>query len=324
MFRIAWLGRGFCATALIGVLISAASAWASLSSLDDFDDNTCNTNFWNVHTSLSGSVSETNQRLEYMSSGASGDVDNVGVYRLKVPLPYDQTWAVTLDVYVEAYAAAPLTACYGMEFTVTNSADADDILWLTLDRGEDNPSAFWCMFRETNGVEVNEYYGYNAPDSGTMKLIWDGTRFRGYYDEGSGWQGFAPISVGDWGMGVGSTFTLSIGGYDNNCSFALDDGAKMYADNFVLAPEPVTPGDANLDGVVDDADLSLLLANWSQDVTGEPDGGWGKGEFDASAPVQDADLSLLLANWTGSGAIPEPASLSLLAVGAVALIRRRR
>ena len=86
-------------------------------------------------------------------------------------------------------------------------------------------------------------------------------------------------------------------------------------------------GDANRDGVVDDADLSLLLANWNQDVTRDPDGGWGKGEFDASAPVQDADLSLLLANWTGSPdsvGIPEPAALSLLTVSAVVLVRRRR
>ena len=85
---------------------------------------------------------------------------------------------------------------------------------------------------------------------------------------------------------------------------------------------PLT-GDANLDGVVDDADLSLLLANWNQDRTGDPDGGWGKGEFDGTAPVEDADLSLLLANWTVAGAVPEPASVLLFIGGAWALKRRR-
>ena len=46
-------------------------------------------------------------------------------------------------------------------------------------------------------------------------------------------------------------------------------------------------------------------------------------------PVNDDDLSLLLANWNaatppvGGSAVPEPATLALLAVGSLALIRRR-
>ena len=86
-----------------------------------------------------------------------------------------------------------------------------------------------------------------------------------------------------------------------------------------------TPGDADCDGGIDDNDLSLLLAHWSEDATGDPDGGWAKGEFDGAAPILDDDLSLLLANWTGSASgVPEPATLVLLAAGAAALIRRQR
>ena len=93
----------------------------------------------------------------------------------------------------------------------------------------------------------------------------------------------------------------------------------------VLAPW--LDGDANGDGLVDDQDLSLLLANWGQDATGDPDGGWGRGEFNGATPVDDSDLSLLLANWSASsGAIgvPEPAVLGLLAVGGLSMLRRRR
>ncbi len=56
-------------------------------------------------------------------------------------------------------------------------------------------------------------------------------------------------------------------------------------------------GDANLDGAVDDNDLSLLLANWAAGTT------WATGNFidtvGGGATVNDDDLSLLLANWTG-------------------------
>ena len=80
-------------------------------------------------------------------------------------------------------------------------------------------------------------------------------------------------------------------------------------------------GDADGDGDVDDDDLSLLLANWGSDTAG-----WGQGEFNGIPPVNDDDLSLLLANWTGAlpGAVPEPATMTILAAGALILSRRRK
>ena len=100
--------------------------------------------------------------------------------------------------------------------------------------------------------------------------------------------------------------------------------ATLGVDN-ITAVVPLL-GDADLDGDVDDNDLSLLVANWRQDATGDPDGGWGRGEFNNIAPIGDDDLSLLLANWTRvvAAATPEPATLALLALTAPALWRRRR
>ena len=118
---------------------------------------------------------------------------------------------------------------------------------------------------------------------------------------------------------TGAVLSSSSNAYDTS---AHDPFLTVTADLGIAVERLV--GDANLDGVVNDADLSLLLASWNQDRTGDPDGGWGNGEFDGTAPVQDADLSLLLANWTGAGAVPEPATLTVLALGGLAVLRRRR
>jgi len=82
------------------------------------------------------------------------------------------------------------------------------------------------------------------------------------------------------------------------------------------------PGDADLNGIVDADDLSVLLANW--DLPSD----WTTGDFDGSGVASDNDLSVLLSNWSDSPSaprsVPEPTTLALLAFGGLAAMRRRR
>ena len=80
--------------------------------------------------------------------------------------------------------------------------------------------------------------------------------------------------------------------------------------------------DFNDDGVIDDLDLTILATHW------QTTGGHGDGDANDDGFIDDLDLTALATEWpTGDldvSAVPEPAMLSLLVLGAAALIRRKR
>lgn len=82
------------------------------------------------------------------------------------------------------------------------------------------------------------------------------------------------------------------------------------------------PGDANEDGNVDLQDFSLLKANFGA-TTGAL---WSEGDFNGDGAVDLQDFSLLKANFGAAAGnnIPEPTMMSLLALGSLALIRKKR
>jgi hypothetical protein len=86
-------------------------------------------------------------------------------------------------------------------------------------------------------------------------------------------------------------------------------------------------GDANLDGITNIADFSLLSANFNQ--TGST---WSRGDFNFDGVTSIADFSVLAANFnqaaTGAtlrgSAVPEPASLVAFIVALLLCGRRRK
>ncbi len=108
----------------------------------------------------------------------------------------------------------------------------------------------------------------------------------------------------------------------NGSASPLEDCEFVFAfvsyDN-ELAPLAKIPGDANLDGKVDNLDATVLAANWQT-----PEGAtWETGDFNDDGRVDDVDATLLAANWQcgleGSKSVPEPSTYAMITIGIICM-----
>ena len=130
-------------------------------------------------------------------------------------------------------------------------------------------------------------------------------------------------------LGYADNATLPLGAYTSFHGAAVDKTAVLIA--FTRT------GDANLDGVVNDDDVTILGATYSPGV---PQPSWALGDFDYNGFVDDDDVTLLNAFYdpsapplnspaapgaggelhSGVSAVPEPSTVALLTVLAAVLL----
>ena len=144
-----------------------------------------------------------------------------------------------------------------------------------------------------------------------------------------------PYIPGDTDHSGGSTLnTLDIDAIYQHFGAAYTSQWKVYPDTNPVSQEDVTYevthymftnyADANLDRYTDFTDFQVLLDHW------QAPGGWGDGDFNGDGTVDFLDFQVLLDYWNPTGwsagpsQVPEPASLSLLLLGGLAMLRRKK
>jgi hypothetical protein len=144
---------------------------------------------------------------------------------------------------------------------------------------------------------------------------------------------FVPLDLNVPNTSGVTSGSVSLGSYDasSGSSSHPEDQFVIY-DNLVITTENDLlvgglTGDLDGDGFVGITDLNIVLGTWNQNVT---PGSLGDGDPSGDGFVGIEDLNVVLGNWnagtppTAGAAVPEPATLGLVALGGAAMFKRRR
>jgi hypothetical protein len=125
-------------------------------------------------------------------------------------------------------------------------------------------------------------------------------------------------------VGIAENSTLPLGPYTNFRGQPVDSTTVLMA--FTRT------GDANLDGVVNDDDVTIVGASYAPGVAGAS---WAIGDFDYNGFVDDDDVTLLGVFYDpgaapitppaagGVAAVPEPGTVALLLIGVIGSLLSR-
>ncbi|MBC7785040.1 MAG: autotransporter-associated beta strand repeat-containing protein, partial [Burkholderiales bacterium] len=167
---------------------------------------------------------------------------------------------------------------------------------------------------------IVDYTGGSTSYASVLAKVKSGLPLLGFGGNGTGITSAEVIAQGAGGVGLNGTM---LGVIDGGTS-----GGQVTSLSGFTVPNPTTSvlvkytwrGDANLDGVVNGSDYALADTGFSGGGTG-----WFYGDVNYDGVINGSDYALIDTGFSSqTGPLPEPAMLSLLGLGAMSVLRRRR
>jgi hypothetical protein len=173
---------------------------------------------------------------------------------------------------------------------------------------------------------------YDDPAASPLQDI---TRWIASGCDGRLWDGNGIVST----SAAGNPLVFGLGYAQNDLLFAKDQYSTFAGEPVDLTSVLVKYtylGDVNLDGKVDDNDVTIMVLGYDRGLVSTHT--WQQGDISGyDGKIDDNDITVLVLNYGAgwkpgrggplgemSGAVPEPATLSLLALGGLALLRPGR